>query len=242
MNGITSFFVTIFFCLTFSVHANADEILQLNYEGFTIWLDCERHGAVKFRYNVQRDVGNYKRHKEFSLDTNVPARCQQRSVGVYRHKGQQYDRGHLVPANHLDYSKKAIGQSNYMTNILPQAKNFNRGAYKHTEEITECYRDIDDLLIIGGVIWGNNRQNDFYLRSHGVATPDAFWKVIIRNERVIAWIIPNSQSATYDTLDRYIVSVDDIERVTGQLIPVKAYLKSERAATSWLIPFDCNKG
>ncbi|HIG39559.1 MAG TPA: hypothetical protein EYQ14_03340, partial [Gammaproteobacteria bacterium] len=43
-------------------------------------------------------------------------------------KGQRYDRGHLVPANHLDYSKKAIKQSNYMTNILPQAANMNRGA------------------------------------------------------------------------------------------------------------------
>jgi hypothetical protein len=30
-------------------------ILRLDYEGFTIWLDCKRRGAIKFRYNAQRD-------------------------------------------------------------------------------------------------------------------------------------------------------------------------------------------
>jgi len=34
----------------------------------------------------------------------------------------------LNEANHLDYSKIAIRQSNFMTNILPQAANMNRGA------------------------------------------------------------------------------------------------------------------
>ena len=37
------------------------EVLQLDYEGFTVWLDCDKRGAVKFRYNAQRDTGNHKR-------------------------------------------------------------------------------------------------------------------------------------------------------------------------------------
>jgi len=55
-----------------------------------------------------------------------------------------------------------------MTNILPQALNMNRGAWLQTEEIIECYRDIDELLVIGGVIWGNNPADDFFIESHGV--------------------------------------------------------------------------
>jgi endonuclease G len=69
-----------------------------------------------------------------------------------------------------------------------------------TEEIVECYRDIDELLVMGGVIWDNNPADDYFLQSHGVKTPDAFWKVIIRgmrqDERAIAWIVPNSIDAT----------------------------------------------
>ena len=29
----------------------------------------------------------------------------------------------------------------------------NRGIWLLTKEIPECYRDIDELLIIGGVLW-----------------------------------------------------------------------------------------
>jgi len=94
--------------------------------------------------------------------------------------GHGYDRGHQVPANHLDDFQTAIKQTNFMTNILPQTSQMNRGAWKATEEIVECYRDIDELLVLGGTIWGNNPSIDFFLQSHGVATPDAFWKVIVR--------------------------------------------------------------
>jgi endonuclease G len=172
----------------------------------------------------------------------VAASCQQLSAKTYKQKGQRYDRGHLVPANHLDYSKVAIRQSNFMTNILPQVANMNRGAWLLTEEITECYRDIDELLIIGGVLWGDNPNDDFFTTSHGVKTPDAFWKVIIRNDRVIAWIIPNSADAKRKRLDEYIVTIQELELVTGESVPIDEYLKLEKPRHSWIIPRGCNKG
>lgn len=223
-------------------HKLNNNLLRLNYEGFTIWLDCKKRGAIKFRYNVQRDIGRLKRYKKFYQDASIPKECQQLS---YKGYGKHYDRGHLVPANHLDHSKKAIRQSNLMTNILPQAANMNRGAWLMTEEITECYRDIDELLIIGGVIWGNNPNDDYFVKSHGVKTPDAFWKVIIRgvgsNQRAIAWIVPNSQKAKRKMLNSYQVPVSEIERVTGEIIPVANYAKYDKS-NPWLIPRGCDKG
>lgn len=218
-------------------------LLQVNYEGFTVWLDCEKHGAIKFQYNAQHDTGNEARAKNFKLDPNVPTECQQTSTKGY---GQGYDRGHQVPANHLDYSPEAIKQSNYITNILPQTAQMNRGAWLLTEEIIECYRDINELLVIGGVIWGNNSDNDYFVHSHGVKTPDAFWKVVIggsgQDERAIAWIVPNSTDATKKNLDLYLVSLDELEHVTGELIPVADYAKHEKPSHSWMIPSGCNKG
>jgi len=218
-------------------------VLKLDYEGFTVWLDCARRGAVKFRYNAQRDTGSAKRSDNFFLDPNVPAECQQTTAKAY---GQNYDRGHLVPANHLDHSETAIKATNTMTNILPQAANMNRGAWLLTEEIVECYRDIDELLVIGGVLWGDNPADDYFVQSHGVKTPDAFWKVVVRgigqDERAIAWIVPNSQEAKRGQLDGYLVTVDEIERVTGEKIPVADYAKHDKPSASWLIPKGCNKG
>jgi endonuclease G len=225
------------------VRASAgSNITQLDYEGFTVWLDCARRGPVKFRYNAQHDGGNQARASRFTLDPNVPTECQQTSAAAY---GQGYDRGHQVPANHLDASAVAIKQSNYMTNILPQVAQMNRGAWLLTEEIVECYRDIDELLVIGGVIWGNNPADDYFVQSHGVETPDAFWKVIVRgmgaDQRVIAWIVPNASEATKKNLDRYLVSIEELERITGESIPVADYAKHDKPAASWLIPSGCDK-
>jgi endonuclease G len=219
----------------------SQDVLRLDYEGFTVWLDCARRGAVKFRYNAQRDQGEYKRVSRFHSDPKAPAHCQQTSTGSYRAKGRRYDRGHLVPANHLDHSALAIRQSNTMTNVLPQAANMNRGAWLATEELIECYRDIDELLVIGGVIWGENPEDDYFRHSHGVATPDAFWKVVIRDERALAWLVPNSQAATRKRADSYLVSLAELERVTGEQFPVPDYLKAEQPKSAWVTPIGCNR-
>ena len=221
----------------------AAEVLRLDYEGFTVWLDCERRGAVKFRYNAQRDQGDLERSSAFRLDPNVPGRCQQTSTGPYQHSNPEYHRGHLVPANHLDHSKTAMRQSNFITNILPQTQTLNLGAWKRTEIITECYRDFDELLVIGGVIWGNNAKDDHFVQSHGVATPDAFWKLIVRGtDRVIAWVIPNTTEARSKKLDDYLVTVEELEQRTGESFPeAPAFRRAEKPEVSWLTPIGCDR-
>lgn len=218
------------------------ELLKLDYEGFTLWIDCKERAAIRFRYTAQRDNGNVKRYDHFELDPGTPAACQQFSSQAY---GNGYDRGHQVPANHLDDSVNAIHQSNYMANILPQTSQMNRGAWLLTEEIIECYRDIDDLLVLGGIIWGQDTNNDIFASSHGVRTPDYFYKVIVRgtgaDERAIAWVVPNSTEATKRNLDHFLVSIDELEKLTGDQFPVADYAKHDKPATSWLIPYGCNK-
>lgn len=215
---------------------------QVTYERFTLWLDCEKHGAIKFQYYLTQDTGHLPRAQSFYLDDKVPADCQQKSAKPY---GHHYDRGHLVPANHLDDSSTALLQSNAMTNILPQTATMNRGAWLATEEIIECYRDLGDLLIIGGVIWGDNENDDYFVDSHGIRTPDAFWKVIMMAhtpiQEAISWIVPNSFAAQRSQLDHYLVSIAEIEKLTGESIPVDESLKNTLPKTSWAIPENCNK-
>jgi endonuclease G len=218
-------------------------VLKLDYQGFTLWLDCKKRGAVKFKYKVQHDIGNKPGANDFKLDPSVPKECQQTSIAAY---GHGYDRGRLVPSNHLDYSPEAMKQSNYMTNILPQTLQMIQGAWLLTEEIIECFRDIDELLVIGGVIWGDNPADDYFVKSHGVKTPDAFWKVVIRgtgqHEQAIAWVVPNSKNATQNNLDDYLVSLGELEIITGEKIPVANYLKNDKPSASWIIPAGCKRG
>jgi endonuclease G len=218
------------------------ELLQVDYPGFTLWVDCAKRGAVKFQYVAHRDNGSIKRDDDFFIDHNIPASCQQISSSAY---GNRYDRGHLVPANHMDNWAESIHMTNSMANIWPQAANMNRGAWYFTEELVECYRDIDELLVIGGVLW-DSTGNSLFMKSHQIETPSAFWKVIIRgtgqDERVIAWLIPNSQEATIKNLDKYLISIEKLEKIIGQKIPVADYAKYDSPKTSWLLPYGCNKG
>ncbi len=62
------------------------------------------------------------------------------------------------------------------------------------------------------------------------------------DEQAIAWVVPNSQEATGKRLDQYLVSVDDIEKVTGEKIPVADYAKHDKLNASWHIPVGCNEG
>ena len=85
-------------------------------------------------------------------------------------------------------------------------------------DITECYRDIEDLFIIGGIIYGENTK---FVKSHGVKTPAPFWKVIIRGRandtRAIAWLVPNTSEAKQKKLDDYLVTITEIEELTGEV-------------------------
>ena len=216
------------------------EVKVLNYTGFKVWLDCSKHGPYKFTYDPRPDTGNLVRVDKFTLDNKVPRYCQQTSSSTY---GKGYDRGHMVPENHLDYSRQAMTEANNMTNVLPQAANMNRGAWLVTEEITECYRDFSKLTVIGGTIWGNNTSDDYFLSSHNITTPDAYWKIIINNttKQSISWIVPNSQEATRKNIDKYLVSISDIENITGEKLTLPNVNKTTKLTTSWTIPKTCKK-
>lgn len=223
-------------------HLKDLSVTRHDYNGFSLWLDCKERAAIMFRYNAQRDSGNFPREKEFTLDSNTSIECQQSQNGSYKGAPYMFDRGHQVPANHLDNDGLAIHQSNYMTNILPQTATLNRGAWLASEEMIECIRDNEELLVLGGPIMGNDASNDFFVKSHGIRTPDYFWKVVVGNQRSIAWIMPNDTTAVKGNIDQYIVSINDIEKIAGVVVPVEAGIKANVERSTWESPRGCKKG
>jgi endonuclease G len=219
-------------------------VREVQYDGFTVWVDCAHRGPVRFEYRATRDTGKLARKHSFALDTDFPSECQQISSDTYSTDGPIFDRGHMVPANHLDHLAKGISQSNFMTNVLPQARTMNRGAWLRTEEIIECVRDQEDLRVIGGVVWGRNPDDDYFIDTHGVETPDYYWKVVIGQGRAIAWLVPNSAGAKRSRLDRYLISIRDLEAFLHDqeiFADLADDLKSNGPVHSWPIPSGCDK-
>jgi len=204
---------------------------RVDYEGYTLWLDCEKRSAVRFEYTIGRDTGDEKRkdYKKYQLDPSL-GECQQLSTKSYwKESNQTYQRGHLAAFNHLDYSPESAIDANQMANILPQHKILNQGAWRSTEEITECFREFGTLRVVGGAIWDDDTR---MLEVHGVDVPDYFWKVIQKEGGAIAWIIPNDNTATADALDSFIVSLNDIEDQIGVSFG-GTYDGSVRSDQSW---------
>ncbi|MFQ5598519.1 MAG: DNA/RNA non-specific endonuclease [Nitrospiria bacterium] len=222
------------------------KILKRTYRAFTLWMDCERrHGAVAFYYELGPDRRDLPHDRgNFGFDPKVPAACQPQSWRSYRTttvnpKGGTWDRGLLAPGNHMDNSKTAVRQTYYLTNTLPRNTNFNEpgGAWHHTELISECYREISLLKIWGGLVWGNNKENDFFTVTHGIETPDFWWKVIYRTDKksAVAWLFPNHHTALASKIDQFAVSIDHIKE-TADFIPEDELFKSlsgDRPAAAW---------
>lgn len=228
----------------------ANPQLKKDYEGFTVWLDCREHAVAKFRYTASRDRGDYDRVGTFKLDPSVPYECQPSSAESFKTNAPNaltYERGHQVPANHLDFSEVAITQSNYMTNILPQTWQLNRGAWAQSEKIIECYRDQTELLVLGGAIWKNtarHRKNDHFVGSHNIRTPEQFWKVIVAGDgTTIAWLMPNTQTATAKNLDLYLIKPSLLEVAAKIKLPeVPKEWRKVRPKTSWPLLEGCDPG
>ena len=173
--------------------------LMRDYPGFRIWHDCALGGPLAAQYEIGFDTGTLDRDHAFFLDPDLPAGCaQQTSTDPYAAPpwALSYDRGHLVPANHLDDRQVAVSGSNVMTNIMPQESGFNQyGAWRETERRIECWRDRNPVSIWIGVLWGEDANNDYFLSSHGILTPDAFVKLVINKDTgsAIAWYLENTR-------------------------------------------------
>jgi endonuclease G len=201
---------------------SSTKINKLQYDGYAVWVDCSIHAAYRFEYMAYEDCGCHPRHHGFKLDPDderVSRSCQQKNGQAYKKtEGVAFDRGHLVPANHLDHDADAITQSNYMTNILPQAALMNRGAWLESEELVECLRDKEPVHVLGGAVYDQeDPRYNWFQDSHYVKNPSFFWKVVTvaklhkEDFHRIAFWFPNNEVAKRGTIGSYVTSLANLE-------------------------------
>ena len=204
----------------------------LDYGGFKLEFDCEQKSALRWEYQLDGPGGNAPRPRAYYYDPNLDKNCQQFSLGAYKTQGG-YDRGHLVTSFHMNMSPEMRKKAHYMNNIVPQVSSFNQGIWGTTEKATECRRDVG-VQVYGGVIY-TDESNDYFVESHGIKTPEFFWKVLVADGEVLAWLFPNSDSLTSSAED-YRVTVSDIEKQLNDglgPIPVQENMKSTKSFRTW---------
>lgn len=156
--------------------------------------------------------GQIGRSDNFEADPKV--RTGSATTHDYRNSG--YDRGHLAPAADFKFNKKAMAECFYMSNISPQKHSFNAGIWKKLEEKTRNWATQKEALyiIVGPILKPRLRKIG---KVNRVSIPKYFYKVIADfregKESMIAFLIPAEKS--HEPLESFVVSVDEIEQLTG---------------------------
>lgn len=165
---------------------------------------------VFYSLNKNKINGPFSRSDKFKKDTLIKTG----SASHSDYKGSGYDRGHLAPAADMAWSKQAMDESFFYSNMSPQTPSFNRGVWRKLESrIRKWVVDYDSLYITTGPILDSN------LTSIGneLAVPDYFFKSIIgfkdSTVNAIAFILPNEGSKK--NLEDFVVSIDSLETFSG---------------------------
>lgn len=127
-----------------------------------------------------------------------------------------YDRGHLAPAADLAFSAEAMTESFLMSNISPQARDFNTGIWRELEENTRSWaKKYKKLYVVTGPVLTENIKGS--LGKNNVSVPGYYYKVLLDisepGKKGIAFLLPNQIS--YEPLYQYAVAIDEVEALTG---------------------------
>ena len=132
-----------------------------------------------------------------------------------------FDRGHIVPAGDVRFSKEALKESFYLSNICPQSAGCNRGLWLQLEKYARfLVVDEGELEVITGPLFlpqedvdGKRFVTYQVIGKNDVAVPTHFFKVIKSVKNTWVYVIPNAP--TSGVLDDYKFSLDELERVSG---------------------------
>jgi endonuclease G len=176
---------------------------------------------------VAKDVGRASRG-EFQEDPDLPKGFDR--VPFQAYTGSGFDRGHLCPARDRSADEKDNDVTFLMTNVVPQSRACNQGAWERLERYS---RDLADggkeLYIVAGPHGvgapdeNGNKKLTIGRNPPFVTVPASVWKVILvldrgtnpnAKSRVIAVWMPNDNTVGTDWT-QYRVSVAEVEKKTG---------------------------
>ncbi|XP_032315093.1 nuclease EXOG, mitochondrial isoform X1 [Camelus ferus] len=172
-----------------------------------------------------------RKHCKFKPDPNIPPTF---SAFNEDYVGSGWSRGHMAPAGNNKFSSKAMAETFYLSNIVPQNFDNNAGYWNRIEmycrELTERF---EDVWIVSGPLTlpqtgRDGKKTVSYQIPHvigedNVAVPSHLYKVILaRRSResteplaLGAFVVPNEAIGFQPQLSEFQVSLQDLEKWSG---------------------------
>jgi endonuclease G len=186
----------------------------IGHLGYTVSYNEQRRNPnwVAYELTAEEVAGLESRGDDFVKDPQVVGR--QADDSDYRKSG--WDRGHLAPAADMKWSPEAMAESFYMSNISPQNNNLNRGVWKQIEEkVRDIAVEYGSVIVVTGPVFTTKKGLGSIGKSR-VLIPNAFYKVLLVDNggyETIGFYCENI--AGKKALSSYVMSVDQIEEITG---------------------------
>lgn len=156
--------------------------------------------------NTSREGNQFKPDEKVSTGSALPS----------DYTGSGYDRGHLAPAADFKFSQNALDETFFMSNISPQAPQFNRGIWSDLEQKVRFWAKKEKQLHI---VTGTVLKNDLPKigKKNKISVPKRFYKIILDLQepeiKAIAFLMKNEGSN--QPLQSFVVSIDEIEQIIG---------------------------
>ncbi len=185
------------------------------------------HSAMMLSYNEEHEQPNWVMHivpkdvitgtitrtNDFRIDPSISTG----SADVADYWDSGYDRGHMAPSADFRWSRKALSESYYYSNMSPQNPELNRNSWNSLEiQIREWVVEHGELVVLTGPVLKSDLPKT-QQGSYRLSIPEAYFKIVVdmksETPKAIAFLFPN-QNVAY-SLPRYAVTIDSIEAVTG---------------------------
>lgn len=184
---------------------------------------CKQNYAIHYRYDtktaeyvvqhvtLQAISGPAKRKDDFRADQSIPP--EHRSV-LSDYAGFPFDRGHLSPGADNTINDDIMSESFFLSNMVPQVPNHNRGIWKQLETFVRNWvEEGKDIYVVSGTIYAPGYQT---IGANRVGIPTHMWKVVVdrKSSKSIAFLLPNAPLPVQD-LPKYATTIDAVENATG---------------------------
>ena len=187
----------------------------LVYSGFVVNYNTEYLIPNWVAYELTADEvdGDVPRATGFSMDLSYKDKQAMRED--YSNTG--WDKGHMAPSADMKWSKAAMTESFYLTNICPQNHELNGRDWHVLENRGRNWaRQYGRVWVVCGPIVKERRYGT--IGEQGVVVPDKFFKAILRQDedgtyQTIAFVFDNDSSR--QPLKDAMITVDSLEAMTS---------------------------
>jgi endonuclease G, mitochondrial len=174
--------------------------------------------AVFEHLTIAAMTGPAKRKDNFRADPDVHEQCRA-TLADYATVGRTHDRGHMAPAGNNTQNDQIMSESFFLSNMVAQVANNNRGIWKQLETWERDWASKGgDFYIISGGIYDPGHP----VTGNGLGIPTRLYKLIYERTsgQTMAYLMPNGPLPVAD-LPKYQTTVQAVEQATGMRFNLK---------------------